>query len=240
MLHTTRGIVLHSVKFSETSVIAKIYTEAFGLKSYMFKGVYKPRARVRANMLQHLNLLELVTDNREYRGIQNVREIRIEHPYKTIPFDVLKSTVALFINEMLYRSIRHEEKDPALFDFIRSSMIWYDDTGTKAVNFHLWFVVHLSRFLGFYPGNIDTGGTIFNLAEGKFQGDIPLHEFFIKAPASDYLRHLINCQPEAIAEMKIPHIHRAELTEQMIRFYKLHMHDFGDIKSREILTEILS
>jgi DNA repair protein RecO (recombination protein O) len=222
MLHTTRGIVLHTVKYSDTSVIVKIYTESFGLQTYIFRGVYKARAKIKANLLQHLNLVELVSDKREFRGIQNSKELRIEHPYNTLPFDMRKSSVALFINEMLYRSIRHEEPDQAMFDFIRESLIWYDDTATMAVNFHLWFCIHLTRFLGFFPGKADEEGEIFNMAEGNFQKNIPVHGYYMESPLSNR------------------HTHRNELIEQIINYYKLHINDFGNIQSHKVLAEVLS
>jgi DNA repair protein RecO (recombination protein O) len=240
MLYTTRGIVIHTVRYAESSVIAKIYTETFGLKTYIFRGVYKARARVRPNLLQHLNLIEMVTDNREFRGIQNPRELRIEHPFKTLPFDVRKSSVALYINEMLFRSIRHEEPDQALFDFIRNSIIWFDDAETIAVNFHLWFCIHLTRFLGFFPGRSLEEGDIFDLSEGNFRKNIPVHGYYMDKPLSSYFRELINCNAETIPNLTIPRLVRSELVEQIINYYKLHITDFGIIQSHKVLADVLS
>jgi DNA repair protein RecO (recombination protein O) len=240
MLTKTRGIVFRTVKYSDTSVIARIYTEAFGLKSYIFRGMRKPGARVRASTLQHLNLLEIITDNREYRGIQNPREVRIEHPYRSLPFDMRKSSVALFINEMLCRSIKHEEPDQSLFDFLRRSLIWFDDVETHAVNFHLWFCIQLTRSLGFFPGRTDETSDFFDLAEGLFQKNMPVHEYFVDAPGSHYLHELIRCGVGNVSGLSIPHAIRVELVDHIINYYKLHIHDFGDIKSCRILAEVLS
>jgi DNA repair protein RecO (recombination protein O) len=240
MFYTTRGIVINMVKYSESSVIVKIYTAAFGLKSYMFRGVFKSRARVKANMLQHLNLVELVADERDYHGIQNPRELRIEHPYKTLSFDVRKSSVALFINEILYHSIRHEETDPALFAFIRESLIWFDETTDNTANFHLWFCMNLTRYLGFFPGKIKQGEDYFSLSEGSFQKSAPAHQYFIEPPYSIFFRELISCNAEDLQTMNIPHAARNILIEHIINYYKLHINDFGDIRSHHILSEILS
>jgi DNA repair protein RecO (recombination protein O) len=240
MLYTTRGIVVHMVKYSESSVIVKILTEAFGLKSYIFRGVFRSRAKVKSNMLQHLNLVELVANDHDYHGIQNPRELRIEHPYKTVPFDVRKSSVALFINEMLYRSVRHEEPDPALFYFIRESLIWFDETTENPVNFHLWFCLNLTRYLGFFPGRIKQDEDFFNLSEGNFQKIAPVSQYFIAPPYSVYFRELITCNAEDLGTLNIPHAARSILIGHIINYYQLHINDFGDVHSHNILTEVLS
>jgi DNA repair protein RecO (recombination protein O) len=240
MLYTTRGIVIHTVRYSESNVIAKIFTEVFGLKSYMFRGVFKARARVKANLLQHLNLVELVADDHDRNSIQNPRELRIEHPYSTLSFNVRKSSVALFINEMLYRAIRHEENDAALFGFIRESLIWFDETTDNAVNFHLWFCLNLTRYLGFFPGKIKQDEDFFNLSEGNFQKSAPAGQHFIEPPYSNYFRELISCNAEDLQTLIIPHAARTVLTGHIVNYYKLHINDFGDIHSHHILAEVLS
>jgi DNA repair protein RecO (recombination protein O) len=240
MLHTTRGIVFHFIKYSESSAIVKIYTEKFGLKSYMFRGVFKARARIKANMLQHLNLVELVADNREYQGIQNPKELRIEYPYKTLPYDVKKSTVSLFINEMLYRSIKHEETDAALFNFIRDSLIWFDENDKEAVNFHLWFCLHLTRFLGFFPAQEKEDHNIFNMEEGIFQKDIPLQQLIIEPPLSNCFIELMKCKIEDVPDFSIPHKSRTALIQHIIDYYKLHIHDMGEIRAHKVLAEVLA
>jgi DNA repair protein RecO (recombination protein O) len=240
MLHTTRGIVFHFIKYSESSAIVKIYTEQFGLKSYMFRGVFKSRARVKANMLQQLNLVELVADNRDYKGLQNPKELRIEYLYKTLPYDIKKSTVSLFITEILYRAIKYEEPDTALFNFIRNSLIWFDETNKDAINFHLWFCLQLTRYLGFFPAQEKNGQTIFNLEEGVFQSDIPIQQLIIEPPLSKYFQELLKCRIEDLPNLIIPHKSRTGLIEHIIDYYKLHIHDMGEIRSHKVLAEVLS
>ena len=114
MLHTTRGIVLHTTKYSETSLVAKIYTEVFGLQSYLVKGIRKQKAKLRPALFQPMTLADLVVYHKDKGSLQNIKESRIAVPYRSIPFDIRKSSMLLFINELLYKSIREEETNRKL------------------------------------------------------------------------------------------------------------------------------
>ena len=109
MLQKTRGIVLHSVTYSETSLVVKIYTEAFGLQSYLLKGAKGKRSSFRPVFFQPLNLLDAVVYKNEKTALQSMKEVQLAHPFRSIPFDIRKSSIALFLNEILYKSIREEE-----------------------------------------------------------------------------------------------------------------------------------
>ena len=151
MLHKTRGLVLSYIRYRETSVIVRIYTEAYGLQSYIENGVRSSRGRNKIALFQPLTLLDLVVYHKEQGGIQRISEVRVSPPYRSIPFELSKATMALFVAEVLGRVLREEESNPALFDFLRESLLWLDAAGEHFENFHLWFLWQLSFYLGFQP-----------------------------------------------------------------------------------------
>src|SRR5580658_7988678 len=118
MFHKTKGIVLHTIKYSETSIIAKIYTEKLGLVSYMIKGVRSSKKTSKASLLQPLTLLDMEVSHRENKQLQYIKEFRRDYVYRSIPFDTIKSTVAIFLLELISKSIREQEQNAEMFEFI--------------------------------------------------------------------------------------------------------------------------
>ena len=141
MLHKTRGIIFNTFKYSDNSVIAKVYTEQFGLQSYLINSVHGKNAGTRMAMLQPLTLVECVVYHKEKKQLQRLKEIKCEHPFVSIPSDVSKSAILLFLNEILYKSIREEEKNPELFDFLFTSLQVLDLKTENSNSFHLLFMV---------------------------------------------------------------------------------------------------
>lgn len=240
MLYTTRGIVLQQIRYSESSVIVKVLTEQFGLKSYIIKGVHKKRASVKSSLLQHLNLIELVCDNKNYGGLQHPKEIRLEYPYHTLPADILKSSMGLFINEMLLHAIRHEEPDPALFQFLRNALIRLDSLEKPAPDFHLWLCIRLTQHLGFQPQETTEDPRYFNLREGLFCPQEGPEGECMDAACTKGFHTLLNCSPEALEQFTLPYALRLQLLQHLINYYRWHIPDFGEILSHRILSEVLS
>ncbi len=240
MLYTTRGIVLHQLRYSETSVIVKIFTEQYGLKSYIFKGVHKRKASVKSSLLQHLNLVELVCEDKDYGGLQHPKELRMEHTYRTLSTDIRKSSIGLFINEMLLHTIRHEEADPELFTFLHDALLWLDNTNGPVADFHLWLCTHLTSHLGFQPQETDGLPKYFNLKEGLFQEHSGILDEFMDEACTKSFHQLLNISCDQLQECSIPHSLRIRTLQQIIIYYKWHIADFGEIQSHLILAEILS
>ena len=147
MLHSTRGIVFHTIKYSETSIIVKIYTGLFGIQSYLIKGIRKSKSKSRAGLFQPMTLLDLVVYHRERHSLQSVKEVTLAHPFKTLPFDIRKSSIALFINELIYKAIREEEANPDLFRFLWQTILTLDSTEEGVSSFHISFTVQLMHHL---------------------------------------------------------------------------------------------
>lgn len=240
MLHTTGGIILHTVKYSDSSLIVKIYTRNFGLQSYMVSGVRGKKSKNKATLFQPLALVDMVVSNSNKGSLQRISEITILHPYSEIPNDIVKSSIAIFLNEILYKALREEHSDEDLFDFIKNSLLVLDLKHDNCSNFHIFFMIQLSRFLGFYPQGKYTRETpVFDLKEGRFTNHIPTHVHYLTAENSELFNNFIGAAYETIQDLKIDSVRRKELLQAMITFYQLHITSFKEIRSQEILEEVI-
>src|SRR3954463_3657995 len=144
MLHKTRGIVFRTTEYSESSLVVQIYTETFGVQSYMINSVRKKHPKYHANIFQPLTPVDLVVYHKERPGLQRISEIKPNPLLINIPTDMLKTSIVFFLNEVLYKSIREEESNPQLFDFILQSVEWLDHSSDATPDFHLIFMIMLS------------------------------------------------------------------------------------------------
>ncbi|MCX6271487.1 MAG: DNA repair protein RecO [Bacteroidetes bacterium] len=239
-LCTTRGIVLHQTRYSETSLIVKVYTEAFGLASFIFKGVRKTKPVVSPALLQHLSLIELVTNKNVNANLQYVKEIRGFYSYTELPYDIRKSAIAIFLNEILYKSLKEEEPNPDLFDFLITSLQILDLTHQPVSNFHLWFALQLTRFLGILPvGQDQPAKPVFNLKEGIFQFSCPDHPHYVEPPYGTLFSQFSRPGFREYYSVSIKASERKQLLLKIIEFYQLHLQGFGSMKSHEVLEEVL-
>lgn len=241
MLHALKGIVFHSINYSETSVIVKIYTDLFGLQSYLVRGIRRPKAKIRPGLFQPLTLLELVAGHRERPGLQTIREVRLAHPYQGIPADIRKSSAALFITELVYKSVREEEPNPELFEFLWNSFLMLDTTGESIAHFHLVFALQLTGYLGFIPQpNHSQQNQVFNLREGLFQPSVPDHPHYLDPGDSSTLSALLGTPVELHAALNLAPAVRARLLETILLYYRLHLPGFREMQSHHILHTVLS
>lgn len=240
MLQRTRGIFLHKLNYSETSVIARIYTEAFGLQAFMIRGVRKRKARFAPGLLQPLSLLELVVYYKEKNQLQNVKELRSAEPYTSLPYDIKKSMVAVFINEVLNKTLKEEEANPGLFEFLFSSFLYLDRLETGYANFHLMFLLKLSEYLGFYPALPEGETGYFDLQEGEFSARLPMHPHYMNRELSALLLEFMHCGFVGIDTIKLSGNRRNQFLEQLLLFYGLHVPGFGELKSHQILRSLLN
>ena len=241
MLHNTRGIVFHQVKYSETSMIVRIYTELFGLQSYLIRGIRSKKSKIKPALLQHLSLLDLIVYHKEKKDIQNIKEVKIAYPYKTIPYEIKKSSVAVFLNEVLYKVIREQEANPELFAFLFNSLQILDLREKGISDFYLIFLIRLTKYLGFFPkNNFSVQNCNFNLEEGLFNSNKEPKELIVNRPYSEYLSNLTESTYENSAELKILPQHRSKLLEVILNYYQLHIPVIMNIKSHHVLQTVLN
>ncbi|OAQ40641.1 DNA repair protein RecO [Pedobacter psychrophilus] len=240
MLHKTRGIVLKVTDYSENSVVAKIYTAKFGLQSYLINGVKKPKAKIRMNMLQPLHLLDLVVYHKPNGNIQRISDARTEPVLQSIPYHISKSAIVMFMNEMIYKSLKQQHEDEVMFHFIEKSIELLDESEKGFVNFHLIFLIKLTRFLGFYPDLSDSQFKFFDLIAGNFVANQPPHIHFIEEKYIKFWLQLLSSSIDNFYTLQLGTETRKYLLQKIIDYYTLHIEDFGQVKSNLILEEVLS
>ena len=225
MLHKTLGIVINNIKYGESSIITKIYTEAFGLQTYIENGVRGPKGKNKIALFQPLNLLELVVYYKDNGGIMRLAEVQASPPLHSIPYDFKKTAMGLFIAEVLYKTLKEESSNPEMFQFLSTSILWLDGAQSKFENFHLQFMIKLARFLGFDPQSAkDLLEQIGRISSGP-DNELGLINNLIKKNYQTYL--------------SITGVERRDMLEKILRFYSFQIESFGEIKSMDVLREVL-
>lgn len=239
MLEKTRGIFLHAVKYSETSLITSIYTEAFGRQSFLVKGSRNKNSTVKAAIFQPLYLLDLEIYFRQAKELHWIKNARIASPYQTIPFDIRKSSQVIFLAEILNKCIREEEPNQELFDFIFHALSFLDLTESGVSNFHIWFLFRLTHFLGIFPSGENSGlETFFDLKKAQFVFHEPAHEQFADKRVTALFARLFNVDLNSFGKLKFTQSDRNDLLEMLLKFYRIHFDHLAEIKSVEVLKEV--
>ncbi len=241
MLHKTKGIVLRTVDYSDTSIITKIYTEQFGIQSYLIKGAKRKNASVKANLFRPLSLLQLVVYKKEKKQLQVVKEAGAEIHFNSIPNEPAKASILFFINEILLKCLQEEENNPGLFFFLHESIQTLETTEKDFANFHLVFLIRFSRFLGFFPqGSFSESSPVFDLQEGSFTGKEPMHPDFLGKENSRLLSKLIFCNYYSMGNLSLSGKERKNLLDILLHFYHLHLSNMGSIASHKVLEQVFA
>ena len=241
MIQNTSGIVLHSFKYGETSIIARVFTRDLGLQSYLIPGVRKTKSTIRQNLFQPLTIVDLVVYHHDKSGLQRIREISCPEAYSMIPYDIMKSSVAIFLSEMLTKSLKERDPNPEMFDFICDSLRFLDKTKSKVTDFHLVFLMHLSRFLGFQPrNNFDSSHSFFNLREGLFQQVFSDEKECLDRYLSQLFHQINNTELVHIDELSISASSRRSLLKKTIDYYRYHLDGIQEVRSHFVLEMVLN
>ena len=236
MIRKTRGIVLHTTKYGESSLVVHCYTEQFGRLTFMVKGIRKSRKQNRSNILQPLFILDFEIYHKDSREIQLVKEVSRAIPLNSIPFDITKSTQAIFMAEVLYRVIKEEETNPVLSSFLISTNQYLDTMEEACPDFHIIFMFQLSRHLGFYPQNNYEGERFFfNLASGQFKENFGDPEVYLDREVSELWNRYMRSDIQRVKEEGFNGSQRKIILDMLVRYYKLHVSGMGEIRSLEIL-----
>lgn len=239
MLNKTRAIVLHQIKYSDTSIIVTIYTEKFGRQSYIINGVRSKKAKIKASIFQPLFLLNMEVYHKPKRELQRVKEVQNAFIFNSLAFDIKKSSMAIFIAEILYKTIQEQEPNPDLFEYLFNSIQVLELKHEGISNFHLYFLIHLSKYLGFFPNNnFSEKKCFFDLKAGSFVILKPLHLFYLEADQSKILSQLMKFSGNQHETLKISNKNRAVLLEKIINYYTLHNEGVHNIKSLGIFKEV--
>lgn len=240
MLQKTLGIVLRTLKYKDTSIIVDIYTEVAGRASFMVSVPRSRKAAVKPVLFQPLALVEFEADFRPNTSIYKIKEAKSHYPFSTLPYDPYKVAIALFLSEFLYRALREEAENRPLFNYLRHSIVWLDECRSGFANFHLVFLMRLSRFLGLYPNLEDYApGDYFDLQNACFTPLRPeLHSNYIGPDEASRLTMLMRMNYETMHLFAMSRTERARCLTIMNEFYRLHLPDFPVLKSLEVLKEL--
>ena len=243
-LHKTKGIVLRTVKYGETSVIVTIFTELFGIQSYLVNGVRatSKKGTGKANMFQPAAILDLVVYHNELKQLNRIKEYRWGVIYQHILSDVPKNAVALFMVELLTKCLKQPESNPDLFHFVEDCFLFLDNSaGTVTANLPLFFALHLPVHFGFrIADNYSEEIFYLDLQEGSFTDVQPRHPHFLEEKQSEVASQLLKVmQPGELEDIKLNHEFRRQLLHRYETYYALHIQDFGTMKSLPVLREVL-
>ena len=236
---TTKAIVLSSLKYSDSSLIVKCFTETEGLKTYLIKGILKAKkGGLKIAYFQPLTQLLIVANHSNKGSLNSIKEVQISNPYKTIYKDIVKQSVVMFLSEVLSHSIKEEEENIALFEYLETSFSWLD-LHDKIANFHLLFLLNFSRFLGFYPDLSDKDKLGFDLLEGNFT-DLTSHKNIISGNHFYQFKKLLGINFDGIEKVSFSKQERQTVLKIIIRYFELHLDGFKHPKSLQILEAVFS
>lgn len=240
MLQKTKGVVLRTLKYKDTAMIADIYTESNGRVSFMVSLTRSRRSAVKSVLFQPLALVELEADFRPTASIYKVKEAKSLYPFVSLPYDPYKSAIALFLSEFLYRAVREEAENRPLFSYLMHSIIWLDECRSGFSNFHLVFLMRLSRFLGLYPNLEDyRAGDCFDLRAGSFTSVPPrLHADYLGAHEAARLTTLMRMNYDTMHLFAMSRTERARCLTVLNDYYRLHLPDFPQLNSLEVLKSL--
>jgi DNA repair protein RecO (recombination protein O) len=243
-IHSTKGIVIRCVKYGDTSIIATIYTELFGVQSYIVKGIRKTSKKSSSSVNNFLPaaILELQVYHNEQKHIQFIKEFRWAILYNNIYFDVIKNAVAMFAIELLQHSLKQPESNPDLFYFIEESLHNLDScNATATANFPLFFILKLGNHLGFgIQGSYNLHTPILDLQEGYYVADTPIHPYFIENNLAQITSTILAATAiQQLETLKLNQHIRRQLIELYTKYFVLHISNFIELRSLEVLKEVL-
>ena len=236
---SSKAIVISSIKYSDTSLIVRLYTKEVGLVSFLLKGVLKSKkGKLRTAYFQPLNQLSIIFSHQQKRNLQLLKEAQVIHVYESIHTSVVKQSIVLFLSEVLTSAIQEEENNNLLYEYIENSLIWFD-SHEQTSNFHLLFLLNLTKFLGFYPDVSQSHKKGFHLREGLFTDDLQLKEV-IKGNEIFQFKKLLGINFEKIGYMNFSKTERQRLIQTLIRYFELQLGGLRIHKSLAVLETVFS
>ncbi len=236
---TTKAIVLTSLKYGDTSLITRAFTASDGLKSYMLKGVLSSKkGKLKTAYFQPLTQLEIVANHKNKGTLETIREAKVSYHYQSLHSQITKNAMTQFLAEMLSNSIHEEESNLGLFEYIEASLQWLD-VNDEISNFHLHFLLNLTRYLGFYPDTNAINSNYFDLLEGEFTNEPSLNPI-LSGKNLIYFKKVLGINFDEIHNIKMNKVNRQELLKSLVLYFELHLQGFRKPKSLAILNEVFS
>lgn len=236
---TTKAIVLSALKYGDTSLIVKCYTQEEGIKTYMVRGVLKPKKKgITAAYFQPLTQLKIVANHNTKNTLNSLKEVQVYQPYKTIYNNIVKQSVVLFLSEVLTNAIQEEEQNTTLYEYLETALQWLD-LHDNVANFHLLFLLNLTGFLGFYPDLSDTKKNGFDLLEGVYSDNYANKNVIYKNDFYQF-KKLLGINFDKLEKVTFSKEERQLVLQIIIQYFKLHLGNFRDPKSLHVLETVFS
>ena len=238
MLDKTEGIVLKTIKYSESSVIVTIFTKKYGLLSFIVQGIRSNKNKQKGNILQPMNMLNLEIYLKEQRNLNRIKEYTTNYIYKNLQGDFAKQSVAIFCIELISKCVKEQEVNERLYNYLTLFLTELDQQSDSIENKPLFFLLETASILGFEPSlhNI-LQGTYFNLESGRFEDTIASANV-LDAHETTMLKKMIAVYYEK-NELKLTHQERKILLDKMLLYFRWHIADFIELKSPSVLSEVL-
>ena len=237
--YKARGIVLNCVKYGDKSLIVQMLTDTLGRQSYIVQGVGSAKGRgSKMALFQPLFALQFEGIISEKSELHRLKDTQSGIVLQTPPYDIRKSTIALFMAEVLYRLIGESEANNILFDFVWGSIAALDTIDEGVANFHLWFLANISRFLGFAPGIEYIANSYFDMREGQYTPIRPSHDKFLNTEYSRLLNDLIECDVQYLGEIGLNRNQRVDMLLGLVDYYTVHLDSIRRVQSIHILREL--
>lgn len=239
MLHHTKGIVIKLTRFKESSAIVNIFTEKFGVQTYIVNGLFAKRAKNKMAYLQPLNLLNLVVYYKENQNIKRIKEMQWDYMFSNIPFNNTKRCIVLFLNEILVKCIKEETPNTKLFNYLYRQIELLDRIEIKHADYIIFFIIELTAYLGFKPLINKTGKrNCFSLSQGQFVENHILNQHQLTALQSEMF---YDCLIAVEKKSTLTHSksQKADLLDLLLKYYQYHIDGFGKLRSRSILKNVL-
>jgi DNA repair protein RecO (recombination protein O) len=233
----TEALILKTTKYGDTSVVVHAYTRLFGLVAFIARGVRKKGAKIHIALLQPMTLTQIVFSYRKSNTLGHLNEISPTAIYHSIPFDVKKNAILMFINEILYKSLKEEQPNETLFDYIKNFLTALDGQKEHFSNNHLFFMAGLTHHFGIFP-NFEKKGW-FDLREGISTSPKPLHEYAISNEETALFKMLFSTPEKEQSRIKINATERNMLLDMLLKYYALHIPGMETIQSRVVLHQVL-
>ena len=241
MLIKTKAVVLNSFKYTDNRLIVDLFTLDMGRMAVAVNVSTGKKSKFPKSIFTPLTLLDIEADMKQRQGLQKLREASMSYAFTSIPFRPEKATVALFISDFLYHALKGEQDNASLFIFISDSIKWFDLTDNNVANFHIVFLLRLTLFLGFMP-NFDhyTEGCFFDLRGSTFVNTIPPHHDFLDIRESAIVSTMMRMNYRTMHLFHLTRSQRNRLLDVLVAYYRLHLPDFPELKSLEVLRSVYS
>jgi DNA repair protein RecO (recombination protein O) len=238
MIEKTRGIILHSVRYGESSLIMTVYTEKFGRQSYIISAARGARSKNKAGLLQPLFILDFEVYIKKSRELQRIKEFRVVTPYTSIPFNVTKTAQVIFLSEVLYKVLQEEEANEQLFRFLESSLLYFDISAGGLPAFHIWLMAHLTEYLGIFPNLTRRGEGWFDMQKGILVASEPAHPLYMNPVTSVLLNQILSLPIQDLHGFQAGSSERNLLLQNILEYYHQQFNNMGHIKSLQVLREV--